>query len=52
MGDCHEMASDNAHGVDGVDVTTKLNLQCSNDSKFLYDDNVITEKKLDDRERK
>ena len=32
------MASDDAHVVDGIDATTK----------FLYDNNVITEKKLDD----
>ena len=44
------MASNDAHGVDGIDVSTKLNLQCSNDSKFLYIDNVIAIKKLDDWE--
>ena len=44
------MASDEPHGSDGIDVTTKSNLQCSNDSKFLYDNNVITKKELDDWE--
>ena len=44
------MASDEPHGVDGIDVATKLNLHCSNDSKFLYDSNVITEKELDNWE--
>ena len=34
------MASDDAHVVDGIDVNTK----------FIYDNNVITEKKLDDWE--
>ena len=42
------MAFDDAHGVDGIDVASKLNLQFSNDSKFLYDNNVTTKKKLDD----
>ena len=44
------MASDEPPGVDGNDVTTKLNLQCGNDSKFLYDNNVITRKELGDWE--
>ena len=39
-----KMASNKPYGVGGVDVTTKLNLQCSNDSKFLYNNNVITER--------
>ena len=51
MGDYHEMASDEPHGVYGIDVTTKLNLQCSNDSKFLYDNNVIIKNELDDWEK-
>ena len=44
------MAPGDAHGVDGIDASTNLNFQCSNDSKFLYDNNVITEKELDEWE--
>ena len=40
MEDLHQMASDDADVVDGIGVTTK----------FLYDNNVITKKKLDDWE--
>ena len=42
------MASDEPPGADGIHIATKLNLQCSNDRTFLYDNNVITEKELDD----
>ena len=44
------MASDEPHRVDGIDVATKLNLKCSNDNKFLYDNNVITKIELDNWE--